>query len=95
MLKNQHLVHKVRANYSSCTSRNSENICSSSSGSAHEKGKAGSKPDQTQFGCISEFDTQLKANVLFCRFFSKSHPVLDQTQQATGAVFSGLYGKLY
>jgi hypothetical protein len=50
MLKTQHLMHKVRANYSSCTSRSSENIRSSSSGSAHEKGKAGSKPDQTQCG---------------------------------------------
>ncbi len=31
-------MHKVRGNYSSCTCRSSENICSSSGG-AHEKGK--------------------------------------------------------
>jgi hypothetical protein len=30
----------------------------------------------------------------FLQLFLKSHPVLDQTQ-ATGAVLSGLYGKLY
>jgi hypothetical protein len=33
-------MHKVRGNYSSCTCRSSENICSSSGGS-HEKGKTG------------------------------------------------------
>ncbi len=34
----QHLMHKVQRNYSSCTCRSSENICSSSSGGAQEKG---------------------------------------------------------
>ncbi len=43
-------MHKVRGNYSSCTCRRSnENICSSSEGD-QEKGKSGSKPDETQFG---------------------------------------------
>jgi len=42
-------MHKVRSNYSSYTCRSSEKICSSSGG-AQEKGKTGSKPDETQFG---------------------------------------------
>jgi hypothetical protein len=42
------LMHKVRGNYSSCTVRSSENICSSSAG-AQEKGKRGPKQDETQF----------------------------------------------
>jgi hypothetical protein len=33
------------------------------------------------------FNPTLNANVLFSRFFLKSHPVYDQTQ-GTGAVFS-------
>ncbi len=33
-----HLMNKVRGNYRSCTCRNSENICSSSSGGAQERG---------------------------------------------------------
>jgi hypothetical protein len=37
-------MHKVRGNYSSCTGRSSENICSNSGG-AQEKGKRGSKQD--------------------------------------------------
>jgi hypothetical protein len=45
----QHLMHKVEGNYSNCAYRSSENICSSSGG-AQEKGKRGSKPDETQFG---------------------------------------------
>jgi hypothetical protein len=36
-------MHKVQSNYSSCTCRSSENICSSSGG-AQEKRKMGSKP---------------------------------------------------
>jgi len=36
-------MHKVRGNYSSCTCRSSENICSNS-GSAQEKGKMRSMP---------------------------------------------------
>ncbi len=31
--------------------------------------------------------TPLKATVLFCRFFKKSHPVLDQTE-GSDVVFS-------
>jgi hypothetical protein len=41
-------MHRVRGNYSSCTCSSSENICSSSGG-AQEKGKRGSKQDETQF----------------------------------------------
>jgi hypothetical protein len=81
----QHLMHKVRSNYSSCTCRSSENICRSSGG-AREKGKRGSKPPMklnlTQKWCI------LKANVhFFAGLLFESHPVLDQTQ-GSGAVFS-------
>jgi hypothetical protein len=69
----EHLMHKVRGNYSSCACRSSENICRSSGG-AQEKGKRGSKPHETQFGTkmvrISEFHPPLKkAIVLFRRFF--------------------------
>jgi NADH:ubiquinone oxidoreductase subunit 6 (subunit J) len=49
------------------------------------------REDETQFttkidGFLS-FIPPLNASVLFCRFFLKSHPVLDQTQ-GSGAVFS-------
>jgi hypothetical protein len=70
-------MHKVRGNYSSCTCRSSKNICSSSGG-AQEKGKRGSKHDETQFttknGGILKFTLasppfhNLNANVLFDRF---------------------------
>jgi hypothetical protein len=84
-------MHKVRGNYSNCTCRSSEKICSSSGG-AEEKGKTGSKQDETQFGTksgafLSLALRPLKANVLFCKFFFEFHPVLDQTQ-GSGAVFS-------
>jgi hypothetical protein len=83
-------MHKVGGNYSSCTCGSSENICSSS-GVGQEKGKKGSKQDETQFGtkngAFLSFTPTLKANVFFCRFFLKSHPVLDQTQ-GSSAVFS-------
>jgi hypothetical protein len=42
----------IRGNYSSCTCRSSENICSNSGG-AQEKEKTGSKPDEAQFGTKS------------------------------------------
>ncbi len=45
-------MHKVRDNYSSCTCRSSENICSSNGG-AQEEGKRGSKQNETQFGTKS------------------------------------------
>jgi hypothetical protein len=44
--------------------------------------------------CISEFDPPLKANVLFCRSFFESHPVLNQTQGSSGTMLSWLCGKL-
>jgi hypothetical protein len=58
--------------------RISENICSSSGG-AQEKGQTGWNSVYHQNWWFSEFDPQLNANVLFCRFFKKSHPVNDQT----------------
>jgi len=84
-------MHKVRGHYSSCTCRSSENICSSSGG-AHENGNTGQnrmKLSLAQKWCISEFDglRPLKANVLFCRFFFKSHLFLEQIQ-CSGVVFS-------
>jgi len=70
-------MHKVRGNYSSCTCGSSENICSSS-GVDQEKGKKGSKQDETQFGtkngAFLSFTPTLKANVFFCRFFLKISP---------------------
>jgi hypothetical protein len=45
-------MHKVRGNYSNCTSRSSKNICSSS-GCAQENGNRGSDQDETQFGTKS------------------------------------------
>jgi len=70
--ENQQRMHKVRDNYSSCICRSSENICSSR-GCAQEKMKDGVKTRSNSVWhkkwCISEFDTPLKANVLFYRFF--------------------------
>jgi len=51
-VETHHLMHKVRGYYNSCTCRNNENICNSSGG-AQEKGKTGSKPDETLFGTKS------------------------------------------
>jgi hypothetical protein len=48
----QHLMYKVRDNYSNCTCRSSENICSSSGGT-QDKRKDWSKQDETQFGTRS------------------------------------------
>ncbi len=45
-------MHKVRGNYSNCTCRSSENICSNSGG-AQGNGNRGSKQDETQFGTKS------------------------------------------
>ncbi len=70
MLKLSIQCTRFESNYSSPTSKTSE--------------------DETQWGWnsifrkklieFSEFHPQLNANVLFCRFFFKSHPVYDQTQ---------------
>jgi len=50
--------------------------------------------DETQFttkiDAFLSFIPTLNANVLFCRFFFKCHPVYDQTQ-GSGAVFFLLY----
>jgi hypothetical protein len=59
-------MHKVRGNYSSCTCRISEIICSSSEG-AQEKGKTGSKLDETQFGTKSgAFSLGFRADLIVC-----------------------------
>jgi hypothetical protein len=56
----------------SCIHKSSENICSISGG-AQEKGKRGSKPNETQFGTKKmvhfKVSAPLKVNVFFCRFF--------------------------
>jgi hypothetical protein len=59
---------KFETNYSSCTVRSSENLCSSSGG-AQEKGKTGWNSIYHQNWWFSEFHPHLDANVLFCRFF--------------------------
>jgi hypothetical protein len=95
-------MQKFRGNYSSCTSRNSENICSRAAVEALT-GKRGSKQDETQFitkklvHLWGSTPPPLKANVMyfFASFFCESHLVLDQTQDDSSAVFSWLYGKLY
>ncbi len=82
-------------NYSSCTGRSSENLCSSSSGGAQEKRKTRWNSRNHQNWWFSNFiNPLLNANVLFCRFFFQSHPVYDQTR-GTHPVFSWLYGYLY
>jgi len=89
MLKLQHLMHKVRGNYSSPTCRSGENICRSSGG-AQEKGKTGSKQDETQFGTKSGAFlslTSLEGECTVLQLVFESQPVLDQTQ-GSGAVFS-------
>jgi hypothetical protein len=43
MAETQHLMHKVRGNYSSCTYGSSENICNSSEGIPSRKRKDGVK----------------------------------------------------
>jgi hypothetical protein len=90
----QHLMHKVRGSYSSCTCRSSENIFTSGGG-PQKKGNRGSKEDETQFGTKSggpPAPPPPSPRLLFCRCFLKSHSVLDQTQ-GSGAVFSWLYSK--
>jgi len=77
---------KFETNYSSCTIRSSENICSSSGGAAHETRKTGWNSVYHQNWWFFEFHPPLNANALFCRFFFESHPVYDQTQ-GSGAVF--------
>ncbi len=74
-------MHKVRGNYNSCTCRNNENICTSRfNGGAQEKGKTGSKLDETLFGTKSGAFLSLTPLRLMYFFpgFLESHPVLDQ-----------------
>jgi hypothetical protein len=59
-------------------------------GAAKICGAAGKKKDRVKLIKIVRFlsfTPPLDANLLFCSFFLKSHPVYDQTQR-TGAVFS-------
>jgi len=80
-------MHEVGGNYSSCTGRSSENICSSGRGN-HEKGNRGSKQDETQLttknGAFLSFKPQ---SLEGCSRFFCTHFVWDQTQ-GSGAVFS-------
>jgi hypothetical protein len=81
-------------NYSSCTGRSSENICSSS-GCTQEKRKTGWNSVYHQNWWFSEWvSTPLSGNVLSCRCFFVPRPMYDQTQDS-GAVFSSLYWQLY
>ncbi len=68
MLKLSIYCTRFETNYSSCTSKRSENICSSSGG-AQENGKIGWNSVYHQNWWFSEFHHPLNANVLFCRFF--------------------------
>jgi hypothetical protein len=61
----QQLMHRVRGNYSSCTCRSSENICSSSGG-AQDRMKLSLAQKS---GAFQSLTPPPKANVLFCRFF--------------------------
>jgi hypothetical protein len=56
-------MHMVRGNYSSCTCRSSENICSSQQW----------RRSCTKNDAFLSFTPLLKAIVLFCRFFFESH----------------------
>jgi len=69
MLKLSIWSTRFETNYSSCTVRSSENICSSRGGAAEEKGKTGWNSVYHQSWWFSEFHPPLNANVLLCRFF--------------------------
>jgi len=58
---------RVPTSYSNCTSKRSENICSSNGG-AQENGKIGWNSVYHQNWWFSEFHHQLNANVLFAGF---------------------------
>jgi hypothetical protein len=77
MLKISILCTKVRGNYSSCTCRSSENICSSSGSAQEKKERRGQNRIETQFGTKSGAFlslTPFNANVLLWRFFLKISP---------------------
>jgi len=76
---------RFKRNYSGCTCRSSENLCSSSGGKKKIEGET-----QESINCLS-FTPRLNVDVLLCGYVYESHPMYDQTQ-GTGAVFSLLYG---
>jgi hypothetical protein len=86
----QHLMHLgFETNYSSCTVRSSENICSNSGG-VQEKGKT----DETQLPpklMLFWVSSPVECWCTFLKLFFESHPVCGQTQ-GSGAVFFLLYG---
>jgi hypothetical protein len=93
MLKLQHLVHKVPCNYSSCTCRSSENICSSNSGGTQgKKRKDGVKTGwnsvwPNKVFCISEFDPSPLKAILFvisCNFMRVISFTFCQLKQIAG-----------
>jgi hypothetical protein len=59
----------LKRNYSSCTGRSSENLCSSSGGS-QEKRKTGWNWGTIKIDGFLSFTPALNANVLFGRFYS-------------------------
>jgi hypothetical protein len=67
--ESQHLKHKFKRNYSSCTGRSSENLCSSNGG-AQEKRKTGWNSGTIKIDGFLSFTPPLNANVqdLDCKF---------------------------
>jgi hypothetical protein len=87
-------MHKVQGNYGSCTWGVVK--MHPTSVEASGKGEDGVKPGwnsvEHRKWCVLEFDPQLKANVIFWRFFfdlTRFSTKLD----GTGAVFPWVYGK--
>jgi hypothetical protein len=81
------------SNFSSCTGRSSENICSTTSGGLMKKEREVSTQDEIQFTtpkkkwCFFWVYLPLNAKCTFLQVFFcfESHPVLDQTPGGSGA----------
>ncbi len=77
---------QVQSNYSSCTDRSSENICSSIGGAQEALGKRKRK-DETQF-CEFHPPTPLMLMYFFWVSFLKISPHYDQTQGSGAGFFN-------
>jgi len=64
---------RFKRNYSGCTCRSSENLCSSSGGKKKIEGET-----QESINCLS-FTPRLNVDVLLCGYVYESHPMYDQT----------------
>ncbi len=89
-------MHKVQGNYGSCTwgVAKMHPIAVEASGKGEDGVKPGWNSVEHRKWCVLKFDSQLKANVLFWRFFfdlTRFSSKLD----STGAVFPWVYGKHY